>query len=560
MNIINLFAGDASGNSGYSGDGGVAILSKLHTPTCTCTDLLGNVYITDYTNNIVRVVNSSGIINNFAGIPNQTGYTGDGGLALSAKFKGPSGICNDTFGNIYVSDVISNVVRKINPSGIISRFAGNVSGISGYSGDGGNAIDAQLYNPYDVCSDLSGNIYIADTNNYVIRVVDLSGIINTYAGNNNLGNATSYDTPIIAKNAFLLYPKGICSDNFGNIYIADNGNNLIGKVDLSGIISIFAGTQLTSGYSGDNGPANSAYIYSPLDVCSDIYNNIYIADSGNNVIRKVNSSGIITTVAGTTSPGYSGNNGDATLAKIQNPTGICSDASGNIYIAESTNNIIRKIDIIDGSTPCYPEDSIIYANNKWMTVKDLKEGDILIDNNCNTHTCLDVLCFNKTDNFIKLCSNNCDLYLTPGHPILFKNKEIKCEELEFGIDIKTDKLIQVFCVVTEERVPILMANGLYVYTWSKIGWTNFIINCRPNIYWKTKFTNILENFTNPQIVDNVHNKKGRKIFIEKNALGENYLKSDIILYESDKIQWKSKIYDIINIVNGNNIKFLESDF
>ena len=216
-------------------------------------------------------------------------------------------------------------------TGIITTIAGN--GIAGYSGDGGLATNAELNNPYGVAVDSNGNIYIADTNNNRIRKVNsTTGIITTIAGNGTAGYSGDGG---LATNAELYYPYGVAVDSNGNIYIADTYNNRIRKVNsTTGIITTIAGNG-TAGYSGDGGPATNAQLNYPYGVAVDSSGNIYIADTDNNRIRKVNSTtGIITTIAGNGNPGYSGDGGPATNAELYDPSGVAVDSNGNIYIAD----------------------------------------------------------------------------------------------------------------------------------------------------------------------------------------------------------------------------------
>jgi sugar lactone lactonase YvrE len=216
-----------------------------------------------------------------------------------------------------------------------------IAGTGGYggSGDGGPATSAQLWDPRGVAVDSDGNIYIADPGNYRIRKVDSSGNITTFAGNGTPGYSGDGES---ATSAQLNNPNGIAVDSLGNIYIADQYNYRIRKVDSDGKITTIAGNG-TPGYSGDGGPATSAQLYNPSGVAVDSDGNIYIADNNNYRVRKVDSSGKITTFAGTGTAGYSGDGGPATLAQLNWPYGVAVDSVGNIYIADRSNNRIRKV-------------------------------------------------------------------------------------------------------------------------------------------------------------------------------------------------------------------------
>jgi len=332
--IISTVAGN--GTAGYSGDGGAATAAQLSNPFSVAVGSTGNIYIADGSNNRIRKVNTSGIISTVAG-NGTAGYSGDGGAATAASLSSPYGVAVDSAGNIYIADRSNNRIRKVNTSGIISTVAGN--GALGYSGDGGAATAAQLSSPHRVTVDSSGNIYIADTGNYRIRKVNTSGIISTVAGNGTQGYSGDGGAATAAQ---INNPYGVAVDSAGNIYIADNGNKRIRKVNTSGIISTVAGNG-TGGYLGDGGVATAAQLNNPYGVTVDNNGNIYIADTSNRRIRKVNTSGIISTVAGNGTAGYSGDGGAATAAQLNNPYGVTVDNSGNIYIADTSNRRIRKV-------------------------------------------------------------------------------------------------------------------------------------------------------------------------------------------------------------------------
>lgn len=210
---ITTVVGD--GNLGYSGDGGPAVSAQLHNPTAVATDASGNLYFADYLNHVIRRVDSNGTITTVAG-NGTAGYSGDGGLATSAQLSGPLSFALDASGNLYISDVFNHVIRKVTPGGTISTVAGN--GSYGYSGDGGPATSAQLNTPQGVAVDASGNLYIADYSNYVIRKVTLGGIISTVAGNNTQGNSGDGGQ---AASAQLTNPLSLAVDVSGNLYIGD---------------------------------------------------------------------------------------------------------------------------------------------------------------------------------------------------------------------------------------------------------------------------------------------------------------------------------------------------
>ena len=347
--IISTVAGIYPGG-GFSGDGGPATSASLSLPTGVAVDAAGNLYIADLGNSRVRKVNTSGIITTAAG----GGTGGDGGPATSALLW-PAGVAVDAAGNLYIADQYHNRIRKVSPSGIISTVAGN--GTPGFSGDGGPATSAS-FSAGGVAMDAAGNLYIADGGNNRIRRVDASGIITTVAGN-GLYKFGGDGGP--ATTASLSNPCGVALDAAGNLYIADSGNKRIRKVSPSGIISTVAGNG-TRGFSGDGGPATSASLYYPTGVAVDAAGNLYIADRGNDRIRRVNAAGIISTLAGNGTYGFSGDGGPATAASLRLPTGVAVDAAGNLYIADTYNGRVRKvtpsgtISTVAGGGAMYPGD------------------------------------------------------------------------------------------------------------------------------------------------------------------------------------------------------------
>ncbi len=332
--IITTVAGN--GGAGYSGDGGAATGARLYWPTGVAVDAAGNLYIADSGNNRVRTVAAAGTISTLAG--NGSAYSGDGGPATSAQLNGPWGLAVDASGDVYIAATSDNVIRKVAANGIITTVAG--TGTWGYSGDDGPATGAQLYEPEGVAVDAAGDIYIADAFNAVVRKVAANGIIRTVAGTGTWGYSGDGGP---ATGAQLSEPEGVAVDAAGNLYIVDTSSVVVRKVAANGIITTVAGTG-ANGFSGDGGPAASAQLTWPQGVAMDVSGNLYIADSGNNAIRKVAADGTITTVAGTGTLGYSGDGGAATSAQLNWPQGVAVDAGGNLYIADTYNQVIRKVD------------------------------------------------------------------------------------------------------------------------------------------------------------------------------------------------------------------------
>jgi sugar lactone lactonase YvrE len=335
--IITTVAG--IGINSFSGDNGPATSAELSGPNDVIFDVSGNMYIADQDNNRVRKVNSSGTIITIAGT-GAANYTGDGGQASAATFNQPTAFGFDSSGNLYIADYNNQVVRRINSSSVVNRYAG--TGAAGYNGNGGQATSSQLNYPSAVIADSAGNIYIADSHNNVIREVSTSGVISTYAGNLTAGFSGDGGSATAAE---LHLPYRIAFDTHWNMYIADSHNNCIRKVDAgTHIISTVAGNG-TASYGGDGGPATSAQINEPFGVCVDASGNIYIADTYNNRIRKVNTSGIISTIAGNGTGAYNGDGIAATSAEIDYPTDVTLDHSGNLYISDYYNYRIRKVTI-----------------------------------------------------------------------------------------------------------------------------------------------------------------------------------------------------------------------
>ena len=327
-----------TGVQGYSGDGGPAVEAQLVVPADVAVDSAGNLYISSGLGRRVRRVDAAtGIITTIAGT-GERGPGGDGGPATMATFRDTRDVAVDGAGNIYITDRGGNQVRRVDTQGIITTVAGSGER-AGFSGDGGPAVEARMFGPECVAVDAAGNIYIADSFNHRIRRVDTAGAITTFAGTGN--DFSGEGGP--AKLARLNRPHGVAVGDSGNLYIADTWNHQIHRVDASGIVATVAGTG-EFGYSGDGGPAVAAQLIRPWDVSADGQGNIYIADTRNHVVRRVDASGTITTVAGTGEMGYSGDGGSAVEAQLDTPRGVEVDSDGNLYISDSLNHRIRRVD------------------------------------------------------------------------------------------------------------------------------------------------------------------------------------------------------------------------
>jgi len=323
-----------NGSAGYVD--GAADGSQFSTPVATAVDSKGNVYVADSVNHRVRMI-SNGTISTVAGT-GTAGYSGDSGPATSAELNFPSGVVVDKAGNLYISDTKNQVIRKVSSTGTITTFAGNQGLGLGYGQDNVPATSSQLYNPIGLAVDSAGNLYIADSNaganasttQGLIREVNASsGIITTVVG---LGTTAGQ----------LITPEGVAFDASGALYITDVALHTVSKF-ANGVLTLnFAGNGAI-GFAGDGGPAASAELTDPVGVATDAAGNVYIADTANMRIRRVTPDGIISTVAGVTRFGYSGDGGPALKAQMWSPRGVAVDSSGNIYIADTQNDVIRQL-------------------------------------------------------------------------------------------------------------------------------------------------------------------------------------------------------------------------
>jgi sugar lactone lactonase YvrE len=354
-NDIDTVAGN--GTAGSTGDGGLATSAELHSPYGVAVDTSGNIYIADQANNKIRKVTATtGDISTVAG-DGTAGYSGDGGLATSAELNAPTGVAVDLAGNLYIADSSNNRIRAVNtgsstvtiagvsiPAGDINTVAG--TGTAGYSGDGGAATSAKLNDPFAIALDGAGDFFIADRNNNRIREVSSSTAdINTVAGNGTAGFSGDGGA---ATSAELHTPCGVALDRSGNLYIGDTANQRVRLVTAStGTINTFAGNG-TAGFSGDGGLATSAELHLPTGLIVDMANNVYIADTMNDRIRKVTATtGDISTVTGNGTAGYSGDGGAASSAEVNLPFDVAVDTAGDVYIADTSNNRIRLIGMIN---------------------------------------------------------------------------------------------------------------------------------------------------------------------------------------------------------------------
>jgi len=374
--IITTIAGNNI--EGDAGDGGPATAAELNIPVGIARDHHGNLFVSEFFGNAIRKITPTGVISTIAG-SGVAGYSGDGGPATAATLDNPEGLAIDKYDNVYVADNGNNVVRKIDTNGIITTYAGNGTGagaifviIGGYTGDGGPADSAQLSSPTAICFDAHNDLYIADQFNNVIRKVDTAGIITTFAGDGYLagtflGGYTGDGGP--ADSATLFFPSAVAFDATGNCYLSDADNDVVRRVDPLGIITTFAGDGAGSptgggGYAGDGGPATAAELFQPeFGLACDDSGHVYISDIDNNVVRVVNAGDTINTYAGTGTGFYSGDGGPATAAMLSGPAGLVLDSAGNLYIADAGNNVVRMVSGISGAQYICTGDSVLFTDN-----------------------------------------------------------------------------------------------------------------------------------------------------------------------------------------------------
>lgn len=330
-----------TGEAGYCGDGGAARQAGLNQPFDVALDRQGNLYFSEAHNHCIRrVERGTGIVTTVAG-SGTAGYSGDGGPATVAELHSPYGIALDAAGNLYIVDRLNACIRLVDAvTGIIRTLAG--TGHAGYGGDGGPAHRAQLQEPNDIVLDSQGRAFIADVRDHRVRMVDLAtGVITTFAGTGE-GGSSGDGGP--ASRAPLFGPRALAFSSAGDLYICLRNDHKVRKVDRrTGLISTVAGTG-NQGYSGDDGPATLATFNGPKEIAIDTQDNIFVVDTENHCIRRIEpASGFVTTVAGTGHAGGEGDGGPATAARLRRPHGACVDAAGNLYIGDSENHRVRFV-------------------------------------------------------------------------------------------------------------------------------------------------------------------------------------------------------------------------
>lgn len=322
--------------------GQLAARARLTSPAGVAVDPGGALYIADTGAHRIYRLDAGGRLELVAGT-GKRGFSGDGGPALRGAIAAPRDLAFDRQGNLYFTDSYNHRVRRVSAEGVITTVAG--TGRAGYSGDGGPAIQAALNNPQGVAVDRGGSVLVADTFNHVIRKVDAAGVITTIAGTMPPGFGGDGGP---ATKALLSIPHAVDVAPDGTIYLTDSGNSRIRAIDAAGTIRTVVGSGpqaglFSAGFKGDGGPATQAQIFSAVDLAFDAGGRLYVSDSGNNRIRLVED-GVVRTIAGTGKAGFSGDGGPAAKAEINTPQKLAVGGSGEIYFADQANQRIRKID------------------------------------------------------------------------------------------------------------------------------------------------------------------------------------------------------------------------
>lgn len=348
---ITTYAG--TGQAGYGGDGGPATGAMINQVVGLATDGSGNLYLADEKNNRVRKVDRNGVMTTLAGT-GAAGFSGDGGAAAQAQLNAPLGVCTDTAGNVYINDVANYRVRKVTPAGVITTIAGNGQGSRvigttfGTVGDGGPATSASFSIVIRCAADGAGNIYVADQGAHCVRKIDSAGTITTYAGRcvaTAASNGFSGDGgPATA--AMLNNPTALAFDTQGGLYISDQFNHRVRRVDSSSTIRTVAGNGSQT-FSGDGAQAAAAGLPFPGSMAVDPAGNLYVVDNVDNRVRAV-VGGVIRTIAGTGAAAFGGDNGPPLQASLNAPFALALDAPGNLYIGDTNNHRVRKISGVAG--------------------------------------------------------------------------------------------------------------------------------------------------------------------------------------------------------------------
>jgi DNA-binding beta-propeller fold protein YncE len=335
--VIRTMAG--TNQRGFSGDGGSAVSAAFHQPRAAAVGPDGTVFIADTFNHRVRRVDPGGAVTTLVGT-GQAAFSGDGGPSGAATLHWPHGLAVDPAGaGLYIADSANHRVRRVDlASGVITTVAGSDS--PGAGGDGGPATAAQLQDPKAVYAAPSGELYIADAGNDRIRRVDAAGTITTFGGTGITGYSGDGGPATAAQ---FDGPRALAGDGAGNLYVADDNNHRIRRIDGAGVVTTLAGTGV-AGFSGDGGPALSAQLDHPRGVAVDGGGNVFVADSMSARVRMIDPGGVIATVAGCGRQGYGGDGGPATVARLFEPRGVAVDGAGRLFVADTYNDRVRRVD------------------------------------------------------------------------------------------------------------------------------------------------------------------------------------------------------------------------
>jgi sugar lactone lactonase YvrE len=334
-----------SGTAGVCGSAdGIRTVAQFCGPRGIAADKAGNLYVADTGNSTIRKITPAGAVTTLAGTAGIVGGSVDD-TGPAAEFFNPRGITTDRDGNLYVADTFNNNIRKITPAGVVTTLAGNFRhfGPSGSVGSADGVGTAALFaGPTGITADRAGNLYVTDTGNNTIRKITLAGVVTTFAGTagvvgsaNGTGSAAQFN-----------HPQGIAADRAGNLYVADTGNQTIRKISAKSVVSTLAGTAQLAGSQDGTGPA--AVFNGPTGITTDKAGNLYVTEVINNTIRKITPAGVVTTLAGNVQLFGSAGSADGigTAALFNAPSGITSDRTGNLYVADTGNDTIRKITIV----------------------------------------------------------------------------------------------------------------------------------------------------------------------------------------------------------------------
>ena len=320
--VVTTLAGTAGSTGPADGTGGAA---QFYGPTGVAVDGAGNVFVADTNSHTIRMVTPAGVVTTLAGLAGSAGSTN--GTGSAARFNTPCGIAVDGSGNLFVADTVNKLIRKIAPGGVVTTFAGVADPMH---------LDQQFNSLFGVAVDAGGNLYVTETNNHTIRKVSSTGTIMEFAG--APGSYGQVDGTGVA--ARFQYPRGIAVDGSGNVYVADTSNQLIRKITSAAVVTTLAGTATRVGAT--DGTGSAALFYLPYSAAVDGAGNVYIADYGNHTIRKISSAGVVTTLAG--AAGLTGStDGTGSAARFNQPLGVTVDPSGNVFVADSANHTVRKI-------------------------------------------------------------------------------------------------------------------------------------------------------------------------------------------------------------------------